>query len=398
MTINFYLNNDTRSKRKEIAIFCYIRESGQTLTLHTGERIEPKFCDTQKQKVKRTYVGSPELKDYLENYKEKIKKIIRTAKTDDPFLPFEQIRKIILKEVKNKTGIDFYQVFDLFIETRKPQVSKATTGKYQTIKKHIRGLADKEKINVTFDTIDLTFFYRLQNYFQSVGISNNTIHKNMQFFKSFLHWSYEREYTKNNKFEDYKNPKLIETDNIALTKKDLNKILNCTLNQRLDKVRDIFLFQLYTGQRFSDINNFKYNDVKIEIWYLRQTKTKKVIEIPLIKPALKILRKYGNKLPIITNQKMNEYLKELGENAGLTEKITITKYQGADRKEIEKYKYELLTTHTARRTFVSLASYNGVNQQVVKAYTGHSTDRMVDKYFKKNNSESKKIIENIFVN
>ncbi len=398
MTLNFYLNNDTRSSRKDIAIFCYIRESGKTLTLHTGERIEPKFWDAKKQKVKKSYIGSPEMNDFLERYKEKIKKIIRIAKTDDPFMSFELLKKIVLKEVKNKTGIDFYEAFDLFVEIRKPQVSKATTQKYQTLKKHIRDFASKNKFNLTFDFIDLIFFDKLQNFFQSEGISNNTVRKNMQFFKSFLRWSYEREYTRNNKFEDYKNLKVIETDNIALTKNDLYKIQNCKLNQRLEKVRDIFLFQLYTGQRFGDIRNFKYCDVKNDTWYFRQTKTKKVIEIPLIEPAVKILRKYGNKLPLLTNQKMNEYLKGLGKIAGLNDIVTITKYHGAERKEEKKYKYELITSHTARRTFVSLASYEGVNQQVVKSYTGHGTDRMVDKYFKKNNIESKRIIENIFVN
>jgi integrase len=239
----------------------------------------------------------------------------------------------------------------------------------------------------------------LHNYFLSVEISNNTIHKNIQHIKSFLRWAYEREYTKINKFEDFKNVKEVQTDQIALTKEDMDKIINCKkLSDKLQVVRDIFLFQLYTGQRYSDISKFNMSDVKNSTWYIRQIKTKKIMEIPLIEPALQILHKYNNTLPMITNQKLNVYLKELGQAAKLNDKVTVTKYYGAERKEEQFFKHELLTTHTARRTFVSLTSYGGVNQQVVKSFTGHGTDKMVNQYFKKNNEEGRKIVEDIFNN
>jgi integrase len=399
MTINFYLNNDPKSNKTEKAIFCYIRDSGKTLCLHVGERIEPKLWDIKGQKARRSYVGHPELNDYLNSYRERIKKIIRAAKIEDPLMPFEQIKRIILKEVKNKSAFDFFQVLDIFIETRKPLVSKSTTSKYKTIKKHIKDCCSTNNFTVTFDTIDFNFFDRLHNYFLSVEISNNTIHKNIQHIKSFLRWAYEREYTKINKFEDFKNVKEVQTDQIALTKEDMDKIINCKkLSDKLQIVRDIFLFQLYTGQRYSDISKFNMSDVKNSTWYIRQIKTKKIMEIPLIEPALQILHKYNNTLPMITNQKLNVYLKELGQAAKLNDKVTVTKYYGAERKEEQFFKHELLTTHTARRTFVSLTSYGGVNQQVVKSFTGHGTDKMVNQYFKKNNEEGRKIVEDIFNN
>jgi integrase len=221
----------------------------------------------------------------------------------------------------------------------------------------------------------------------------------MQFVKSFLKWAYDREYTNNNKFEEYGNIKTVETDSIALTKEDLDKLLSCgALNEKLEKVRNVFMFQLYTGQRYSDIQEFRITDVKNNIWTLRQQKTKKQLDVPLVEAAMALLRKYNGDLPVISNQKANKYLKELGKEAGLNDIITITKYSGAERFDKQFAKYELLTTHTARRTFVSLASNYGINQQVVKAITGHGTDKMVGKYYKVNASDSLRNLETVFNN
>ncbi len=88
-------------------------------------------------------------------------------------------------------------------------------------------------------------------------------------------------------------------------------------------------------------------------------------------------------MPKISNQKQNEFLKELGRECGLVDVISVIKLEGSSEIKLQVPKYTQITTHTARRTFVSLASYEGLNQQVVKSVTGHSTDRMVDEYFKK---------------
>ncbi len=400
ISYNFYLNNDPKSPNKEKAIFLYIRNKGDTFIIHTGERIKPEYWDIKKQEARKSYIGHPEFNDYLDGLKEKVKRIVRSALIDNQDSTFDDIKRELSREYrKDSVKNDFFEVFNFFIDSRKQIVSKATTTKFKTILKQIKDYADKHNVKITFDSLDLSFFDGLHNHFLSIGISNNTIHKNMQFVKSFLRWSLEREYTKNNRFDSYKNIKQVETDNIALSKTDLSKIIKCNkLDSKLDKVRDLFLFLLYTGQRYSDLQNYKSSDVKNNTWYLRQTKTKKIIEIPLIQPAIDILNKYNMELPIITNQKMNQYLKDMGEKAELNDLITTTKYYGSKKEEKQLMKYELITTHTARRTFVSLASYDGVNQQVVKSFTGHGTDKMVNQYFKKNNSESKSIIENIFVN
>jgi integrase len=396
VTINFYLNQN--SPKEDKIIFCYVRFAGQTITLHTSERIKPELWDVKAQKQAEGK-GKKQLNDYLASYKERVKEIVRELNVSNERLTFELLKKTILERFNPGKKSNFFEVFQTFIDTRKTIVSKATTTKFTTIMNQIKDYANQSNNTISFDSINKTFFDNMNNYFISIGISNNTIRKNFQFIKSFLRWSLEREYHKNIKFENIKNIKETEADTIALTLQEINKIRDCEgLNDRLKHVRDIFLFQFYTGQRYSDIEKFNISDVKDNIWHLRQAKTKKLIEIPLFDQAVKILQSYNNKLPIISNQKMNEYLKELGQIAELNDIVTVTRFVGAEEITKQVKKYELLCTHTARRTFVSIASYNNVNQQVIKAMTGHGSDKMVNQYFKKNNQETLKAIQEIFEN
>lgn len=152
---------------------------------------------------------------------------------------------------------------------------------------------------------------------------------------------------------------------------------------RLDKTRDLFLFACYTGARFSDIHNINRADIKDNIWYLRQIKTRNITEIPLIDKALNILKKYElfeKPLPVISNQKMNKYLKELCYKAELFEKVKVTEQKGNQVIEKVYQKYELVTTHTARRTFITLSLTKGMNAQIVMSITGHKSYNSFKKY------------------
>lgn len=146
-----------------------------------------------------------------------------------------------------------------------------------------------------------------------------------------------------------------------------------------------FLFQCFTGQRFSDIAEIKRDDIKNNSWYLHTYKTKDIIEIPLTELALEILDKYKaneKPLPIISHQKTNQLLKEVCKLAGIDEPITIVRYRGNQRIEINKPKYEFISTHTARRTFVTLSLEKGMKAETIMEITGHKNYKTFKKYLK----------------
>jgi integrase len=219
---------------------------------------------------------------------------------------------------------------------------------------------------------------------KTANLTNNTIYKLIKQIKSFLFWALERNYLNNIDFKRVKT-KEENTEFIYLTEFELLKILNMDLseNQRLSNVRDVFCLSCFTAARFSDISNLKLSDIKNGTWLLRTQKTKDILEIPLNDYAINILDKYiqsEKSLPVISNQKSNEYLKELCKLAEIDEPTRIVKYKGAERIEIVKPKYELVSTHTARRTFITLSLEKGMKPEIVMEITGHKEYKTMKKY------------------
>lgn len=403
VNLNFYL--DTNKRKVERTIFLHIRNKSKIYKISTGKKINPEFWNNGIEKpIKRNYPLAPELNAYLKSYKNHIEKIILEIEKENPFIKFDELARQLKDEVKGNNNADFFIIFQQYINLKKANVSKAFITKHNTIIAHLKEFEKQKQIKnrsfkITFDNIDLMLLDNFHNFLiAEKNLTNNYIKKLFSFLKTFLRFALERDYTDNNKFEKHKNLKEIETDNIALTGKELKRIIDADLNEKLSKTRDIFLFQCYTGQRFSDIERFNIADVKNNIWHLQQKKTKKIVEIPLLEPAINILNKYNGILPLKSSQKINNDLKEIGKIAGIDETVTVNKYIGADVITERKPKYELLTTHVARRTFVTILSNAKVNQQVIQAFTGHGTGRMVSKYYKGIDTDIIKQLSDTFSN
>lgn len=399
MTVNYYLKRTT-PKSDNYTIFCHVYYGGKKFSLPTGERIELKYWDKQKQQARRNYTGSPEFNEFLKTYKLAIETHIRELRSENPFVDYDTLRESVTRQVKGNQANDLFEAFDKYCEYSKPRKSKTLLTKYETLRRKLKDFqAETAKKNIYLESVNIIFFDEFVTYCYSKGLSNNYVRHVVRLLKSFLRWTYEREITKNNKFEKYQLPESSQIDTIALTMNELKAIESLSeLSERLQRVKDLFLFQVFTGQRFGDVQKLKPEHVKNNVWNLQQEKTGTKIQIPLIPKAYEILERYQMILPSITNQKLNKYLKELGELAGLTELVTVRHKSGGNVTSDTKRKHELLTTHTARRTFVSLAAYHGVNQQVVMAVTGHKKDEMQGVYYKQDNNETLSILDNIFKN
>lgn len=220
---------------------------------------------------------------------------------------------------------------------------------------------------------------------------NSTVAKEIAAVKWFLKWAKKKGYNKSVDFELYK-PKIknIQKKIIFLNQSELRKIREYEIPKDkifLEKIRDIFLFQCFTGLRYSDVFNLKKSDVKESYIEITTLKTSDNLVIELNCHSKEILEKYrskdfiGNKaLPVISNQKMNDYLKELAELAEIDELVTQSYYRGNNRTEEVFPKYALLSTHAGRRTFVCNALSLGIPPQVVMKWTGHSDYKAMKPY------------------
>jgi integrase len=389
MTINFYL--DTRSRQVEKNIILYLRGLGKTQKFNTGEKIEPKHWDTKKQIIKRTYAGHPELNSYLNALKEKIKKRIRLLYVEHDHITYEMIREQITSLFEVRKPVDskklFFNAYDQFLEARKHERRHRTIQKYETLLEHLKQFEKDKHYTLSFDKINQQFYEKFTAYLmQDLEHSNNTIGKYISSLKTFLHWAVDHSYNTHIDFAKFKvyNDK---TDIVVLTEKELMNLYTLDLsdNNSLAKVRDVFLFQCFTGQRFSDIEGLKRDDIKNDSWYLHTYKTKDIIEIPLTPLAKEILNRYKDDdkpLPVISHQKTNNFIKDVCKEAKLYEPITLVRYRGNERIETKKPKYELITTHTARRTFVTLSLEKGMKADTIMEITGHTSYKTFRKYIK----------------
>ena len=157
----------------------------------------------------------------------------------------------------------------------------------------------------------------------------------------------------------------------------------------LEAVRDVFCFCCFTGLRYSDVAKLRRSDVKRDYISVVTQKTVDGLIIELNKYSRAILKKYENiglpndkALPVISNVKMNEHLKVMGEMAGIDEPTRVVYFKGNVRHEEVLPKYALLTTHCGRRTFIINALRLGVPAEVIMKWTGHSDYKAMKPYIK----------------
>ena len=285
---------------------------------------------------------------------------------------------------------NFYEAFDDFVRVcgRQNDWTHSTFEKFAAVKNHLKNFRSELGFEF-FDEEGLTEYVQ---YLREVReMRNSTIGKQLSFLKWFLRWSFKQGMHSNNAYDTFK-PKLKDTQKkiIFLTWEELNRLREFKIpptKQALERVRDVFLFQCFTGLRYSDVFNLRRSDIKGDYIEVTTVKTSDSLIIELNDHSRAILEKYKDvefendkALPVITNQKMNDYLKELAELAEINEPVRQTYYKGNERIDEVTPKYALLGTHAGRRTFICNALALGIPPQVVMKWTGHSDYKAMKPY------------------
>ena len=263
--------------------------------------------------------------------------------------------------------------------------SEGTLVKCRTIRKHLYSISRKLSLNDIINggiNILIEHFAKVPDNFKQKGLANTTIKNDIAFVKVFFRWAQEHGYCDASPFL-YQKVKLktAEKPVIFLTKEELMKVYDFDFGHKnyLSQVRDVFCFCCFTSLRYSDVYNLRRSNITDSEIHITTIKTHDTLTIELNRYSRAILDKYADipfpddkALPVITNQKMNDYLKEMGKVCGIDTPITITRYKGTQRYDKTYKKYELLSTHCARRTFVCNAIMLGIPTNIVMKWTGHS--------------------------
>ena len=389
---------------ENVPIRMRVNFASKRIEFTTGYRIDAAKWDTDKQRVRngctnKLKQSASEINASLLGYYTEVQEIFKKFEVEEIMPTPEQIKeafnalhKPIEEEVKPRksTPNAFYKVFDEFVRDcgRQNDWTDSTYEKFAAVKNHLMNFRD----GLTFDFFDEKGLNDYVTYLRDVKeMRNSTIGKQLSFLKWFLRWAFKKGLHQNNAYDSYK-PKLKSTQKkiIFLTWEELNKLREFEIpaaKQALDRVRDVFLFQCFTGLRYSDVFNLRRSDIKGDHIEVTTVKTSDSLIIELNNHSKAILDKYKDVafeddkvLPVITNQKMNDYLKELAELAGIDEPVRQTYYRGNERIDEVTPKYALLGTHAGRRTFICNALALGIPPQVVMKWTGHSDYKAMKPY------------------
>lgn len=388
---------------ENVPIRMRVNFASKRIEFTTGYRIDAAKWDTDKQRVRngctnKLKQSASEINASLLGYYTEVQEIFKKFEVEEIIPTPEQIKEAFnalhkpIEEIKQRksTPNAFYKAFDEFVRDcgRQNDWTDSTYEKFAAVKNHLMNFRD----GLTFDFFDEKGLNDYVNYLRDVKeMRNSTIGKQLSFLKWFLRWAFKKGLHQNNAYDSYK-PKLKSTQKkiIFLTWKELNKLREFEIpaaKQALDRVRDVFLFQCFTGLRYSDVFNLRKSDIKGDHIEVTTVKISDSLIIELNNHSKAILDKYKDVafeddkvLPVITNQKMNDYLKELAELAGIDEPVRQTYYRGNERIDEVTPKYALLGTHAGRRTFICNALALGIPPQVVMKWTGHSDYKAMKPY------------------
>ena len=380
----FYPKRNDADRSGKAPIYLRITIDGRRAELSIRRKVLVDKWDDSKELLKGNNMEFREINSHMSNIRMRILKLY-----DKLIDGGRQVSARMLKDAylgKRKTEKMLVEVF----KEHNNQVNKligqdfaaGTAERYRTACKHISEFIRHEysKADIPIKDVDHAFITGFEYYLKSVRkCSHNTAIKYVVNFKKIIRLAYANDWIQKDPFARWK-VRLKNVEREFLTQEEIELILNTEFHTpRLEQVRDVFLFCCFTGLAYADVKKLSQDDINTgidgELWInTARTKTKSKANIPILPTAQLILDKYrdspelkGNRvLPVLTNQKMNAYLKEIADLSG-----------------IKKH----LTTHLARHTFATTITLsNGVSIESVSKMLGHKNLRTTQHYAKILNS------------
>jgi site-specific recombinase XerD len=373
------------------------------LKFSTGEKVNPKFWNQNTCRVRKSD-AFPQY-DQLNRRLSMIAAIIEdehrtclnSGEAPTPLLLRERLKIRLGKTVVEKVTL-FGFIESVISECysgkrltdKGARFSTYTIKGYRTTLNHLLAFQKVYSRLIDFPTIDLDFYDDFLNYFNQQNYAINSIGKHVKNLKVFMKDAFDKGLHTNTSFQS-KRFKTIEenTESIYLSEAEIESIYGLDLSSKpsMEKTRDLFVVGCYTGLRFSDYNkivaaNIKKNDAG-SFLHVTPQKTDNKVVIPLKWQVIEILGKYGGSIPrSFTNQEINRELKLIGKMAGIEEKVSTSITKGGMKVNSVFNKYDLITTHTARRSFATNMYLAGIPTIAIMKITGHRTETSFMRYIK----------------
>jgi len=384
-SVIFYLRRDRKKSDGTCPVMCRITIDGIDTRFNTKLHVQLSKWDVNANKVSGINPESRNLNARLDDIKASLHRIYHDLQRFDIVTP-EKIKGEFLG--LDESGETIIKLFDKHNEDVASMVgiskSAATLQKYNVTRKHVSNFIKKKYrvSDMAVKSINDMFIRDFEVYLLTQErVSHNTMAKFMQFFKRIIILARNNGLIVHDPFANYK-IQLKKVDRGYLTEQEMNKIIQKKFpTKRLEQVRDIFIFSCFTGLAYIDVKELTKNHIRISfdgnIWIMtKRHKTKVNVNVPLMDIPKKILAKYEGELPddkilpVLSNQKMNAYLKEIGDVCGITKNLTF---------------------HLARHTFATTVTLaKGIPIETVSKMLGHTNIQTTQIYARITNEKISK--------
>lgn len=363
--------------------------------------------------------GNVLLQNTLRNINKEIEKttnatlrILENYRTRDIKPMADQLKEALLKELKGFDGkekrtfkdldsfIDYYITLcreGVILNPKGRILVAGTIRNYLSTKSVLKKYSSNRHIKLRFESITTDFYNDFIKYLNEATHARgkykpNVIGKFIKNIKVFMRYSYENDFTFNDDFKKREFKAFKENvQTIYLTLDELEALYKLDLSDSQAQIRDSFLISCYTGLRYSDIARLETKHINFDtgIITIMTQKTDTQVVIPIHPIVEEILAKYGNKPPLVhCNQATNRMVKKLCRQAGITDLISVVETAGGVKQEKTYEKCELVTSHTARRSFATNTYKEGIPSLHIMQITGHTTESSFMRYIRISKEEN----------
>lgn len=401
--VSFFLRDPNASFITNIQLVCHF--NGKRIKMSTGMSIKPSMwiSNAMRARIHKTFKEAKDINEKLDKFEASVNKIIYDLKDKNLSISTTDFKERIHREVSlnnyTKDGKSFWFYFDEFVAHQKIHYCDSIYKDYNnSLRKHLKATEKIHDTMISFSSLKQSsdsLFYKFYNYLayealnkdNEPGLAINTIGKNVKCLKAFLHYCFEREICipfplKHLKVEQ------IDTDKIYLTEEEIKRLFNLKgLDPKENQVRDLFIIGCETGMRFANFMNIhkdSYQSGNLVFYQVKSNGLKAKIITPLSDRHIAIVESYKYILP---NPKMscfefNKTLRTLCGRSDINDIILIQNVTKTKTTKVTYKKFELVSSHTARRSFCTNKFLNGMPVPAIMKFSGHKTERSFFKYLK----------------